>query len=103
MSKNKNYIYKSFPTDDLEEFVCGGDVPEYKLISDTIEYHGRWEINHKLTFEDTRDNTFWQVFYSLGATENQESEWFGSDDEVKCWKVKPVEKVITVYEPETNG
>jgi len=68
-----------------------------KTIIDTIIDHERWCVVHERIFE--HEGKFYQTIYSVGATENQdESPYEYQSDEIECPEVKPVEKLITVYE-----
>ena len=69
-----------------------------EIISDQIIENTRWSILHERIFK--HDGKFYQTIYSVGATEIQDESPYEYDgDEIECTEVRPVEKVVTVYEP----
>ena len=66
------------------------------VISDEIVEHTRWSVVHEIIFK--YEDKFWQTYYSVGATESQEESPWEYDKEVGCFEVKPVEKMVVVYE-----
>jgi hypothetical protein len=65
------------------------------LLSDDIDGNSRFSIQHAIVFQD--GEKFYRTVYSVGATEYQDEspfEYSGTD----CLEVKPVQKLITVYE-----
>lgn len=66
------------------------------IISDTINGQSRWSTNHILIFK--KDDKFYKTFYSHGSTESQDELPWEYEENVTCWEVAPVEKVVTVYE-----
>ena len=69
-----------------------------EIISDQIIENTRWSILHERIFK--HDGKFYQTIYSVGATEIQDESPYEYDgDEIECTEVRPVEKVVIVYEP----
>lgn len=70
---------------------------EIQVISNKIVDTTRWSNIYELIFK--YENKYYRTEYSQGATEQQcESPWEYDGDEISCVEVKPVEKVVTVYE-----
>lgn len=68
------------------------------VVLDRIVGVGRWSVNYRFVF--LHDGRFFETFYGVGATENQdESPWEYAPDEIECQEVVPVEKMVTDYEP----
>lgn len=69
-------------------------------VSDTIIGTSRWSINHALVFREVETGKFFRAPYSVGATEQQdEGPWEHEGEVITAVEVRPVEKVVTVYEP----
>lgn len=79
-----------------EEMLNILDCPKDILISDEIIEHSRWSVLHNIIFK--YENKFWETQYSVGATENQDERPWEYDEVVECCEVRPVEKIIIVYE-----
>jgi len=76
---------------------------DYKTISDKMVDHSRWSVIHELIFQIVSTGKYYRTEYSVGATESQdERPWQYEDDEIECDEVVPVEKVVIVYEKQTN-
>lgn len=84
---------KTFSKEFMREEVL--DNSEY-VIEDNIIDHTRWSIVHELVFKF--EDKFYSTNYSRGATEYQDESPFQYNKEVICHEVKPVEKIIIVYE-----
>jgi hypothetical protein len=70
---------------------------EGKTIIDEMVDHSRWSVSHRRIFEF--EGKFYETYYSVGATEQQdESPYEYDEDEIDCPEVKPVQKLVTVYE-----
>ena len=70
---------------------------EGKTILDEITDNSRWSIIHRRIFEF--EGKFYETTYSVGATESQDESPYEYDkEEIECPEVKPVEKLVTVYE-----
>lgn len=81
---------KQFLLDLLDD---DGDPTVYDKIIDT----SRWSIHYERVFK--HDGKFYRTYYSVGATESQdESPYEYEPDMIECGEVKPVEKVVIVYE-----
>ena len=66
-------------------------------IEDTIVNHTRWSVAHKMIFKG-EDGSYYEVFYSVGATEQQDESPFEYDpDEIECDEVEEREKIIKVW------
>jgi len=87
-----------FKKQDLQELAYEDHDEEiYEVILNEIIGTSRWSINHKMIFKF--EGKFYHTSYSQGATESQEeSPYEYEEDLIECVEVKPVEKVITVYE-----
>lgn len=69
-------------------------------VSDKIVGNRRWSVDHSLTFKDKASGKFYRTTYSVGATEQQdEGPWEYEEDMIECAEVRPIEKVVIVYEP----
>lgn len=69
-------------------------------VSDTITSTSRWSVNHTLVFRELATGKFFRAAYSVGATEQQdEGPWEHEGEVIAVVEVRPVEKVVTVYEP----
>ena len=71
--------------------------PGTKIIEDKIVDTSRWSIIHELIF--SFEGKYYKTDYSEGATEQQDERPWEYDTDVDCVEVKPVEKLVTVYEP----
>ena len=73
------------------------DAPENaEVIKDEIYENSRWSIRSELIFKF--EGKFYQVCYSVGATEQQdESPWEYDGEDIECSEVKPVEVVTINY------
>lgn len=81
---------------DLTDGNCEGLVSVENRITST----GRWSINHKMVFKEEATSKFYMVYYSRGATEQQDESPFEHEpDLVECAEVRPVERLVVVYEP----
>lgn len=92
-------VIKKFPKEELLGLL-DGDTEYLEEISNRPIDTGRWSVQHRLIFKDTRDGTFWDVGYQVGATESQdESPWEYDGDEIDCVQVEPVQVITTKYRP----
>lgn len=80
------------------DLTCGDVISDVRLISDTIDGTGRWEVHYELIVERISDGTFWSGLYSRGATEYQDTAGY-DDDTIRFKQVVPRERMVTVYEP----
>ena len=51
-----------------------------KFIFEELEESGRWQLSYWGVFK-YKDNKFYSAYWSVGATEYQDSDWFGYDDQ----------------------
>jgi hypothetical protein len=68
-----------------------------EIISEDILSNSRWSYRKRDTIKD--GGKFYFVFYSVGATEYQETDF---EQGVEFFEVIPVEKTIVVYEKREN-
>jgi hypothetical protein len=88
-----------FNKGDLISLADSDDPEMLKRISDRITGTGRWSIRHEMVFQDLRTGKFYVTQYSRGATEQQDETPFQyAKDTIVCHEVRPVEKMVTVYE-----
>lgn len=86
-----------FRRDDLLDLIWGDADDNWEIISDEISDHGRWSVSHALIF--SVEGKTYITYYSVGATESQnETPWQYDGDEIDCYPVRAVEKVVTVWE-----
>lgn len=70
---------------------------EGKTIQKTIIDHSRWSVLYERVFEYV--GKLYCTHYSVGATEQQdEGPYEYEPDEIECQEVKPVEKLVIIYE-----
>ncbi len=70
------------------------DLPGGKnQIEDEIIDNSRWSIQHRIVFKWT-DGKYYQCYYSVGATEQQDESPWEYDDEVACIEVEQEEVTI---------
>lgn len=76
---------------DWEDHV---DVDFYEPVTpDTITGNSRWSITYERIFKDKRDNTFWRIEWSRGATERQDE----GNEGVTVTQVYPREVTLIEY------
>lgn len=89
----------NYPVDVLLDLLDGNQDALQKVHDEIIDT-GRWTINHAMVFCD--EGKYFRVRYQLGATEEQEDiepfERYERGGFVECTEVRPVEKLIIVYE-----
>lgn len=85
---------KKFKREIMRDILDGGDG---EVILNEIADLGRWSVHYELTFK--YEDKIWFAHYSIGATEQQDESPWEYEDEVECLEVRPVEKIVTVYEP----
>lgn len=89
----------TFKKSDLLDLVYGEENDALERVAGDISGTGRWSIHHWMVFKDKGTGRFYQTRYSVGATESQDESPFEYDgDDIVCIEVRPVEKVVTVYE-----
>jgi len=57
----------------------------------------RWSINHRLVVLDRESSSYWETYYSVGATEMQDERPFEWEGEVEFDEVEPVEVIRVEY------
>ena len=65
-------------------------------ITNKLTGNDRWSIHHEIIF--LHDNKFYKTYYSIGATEYQCEEPWENDNDIECFEVHLVEKLIKVWE-----
>ena len=93
-----------FHTEELDE-ASWRTTENLLMISDDIIDHGRWAVTHKLVFRDMATGLFYDVGYTIGATECQDCEKWNADGDnmVECREVFPVEMTIIQYLPKKDA
>lgn len=74
-----------------------GDHEDFDVIEEKVIGVSRWSIYYGATLQNKKDQKFYGVTYSTGATEMQDEYPFQYEDEVIFEEVFPVQKVVTVY------
>jgi len=71
-------------------------------VYDRVVGNGRWSVHHERVF--SHEGRFYRTTYSVGATESQdESPYDYQPDMVECEEVFPRNRVVVVYETETES
>lgn len=93
----KNIMIKKFSKDYLTDEL---NLPwwDENVVEDEIVDHGRWDIHHRLVFQDL-DGTYWETTYWEGATEMQPERPWEYDSEIECEQVEPKKVVVTKFLP----
>lgn len=103
--KNKNYKTLKVPRETvvgLWDLPYEGNSDEgVEIVEDTITDTSRWSIHHRLIV--CIQGTYYRTNYSEGATELQEEDPWGAYPEVSFIELKPMQKIITVYEEVLEG
>lgn len=55
---------------------------------------GRWRINYSMVYQDTRDQRYWMIRWSRGATEVQDE----GPENIVVYEVRPIEIMVTEWE-----
>jgi hypothetical protein len=71
------------------------DLPD-SAIKDTITDTSRWSEHHEIIF--AHDGKFYKTYYSQGLTEHQEEYAWQNLEEIECYEVELVEKVVKVWQ-----
>lgn len=74
------------------------DDPNWIKVQEEITYHGRWSLDKFGVFQHIPTGKFYGMDWAVPATERQEVETFGYNEEVTLTEVKPVERTVVVYE-----
>lgn len=86
----------TFSAEEAREIIYG-DHPDFTEIENHYIDVSRWEIHYRTVVLNKLTNKFYQVYYSKGATEIQDTQPFEFDTEVVFEEVFPAHEVITVY------
>jgi hypothetical protein len=90
---------KTFKKEDLLELL-DGETEALKPVKDKVVGNSRWSIQHSLVFQDKTSGRFYEVEYSVGATEQQDEGPFEYEgDDIEVTEVRPQQRTVTVYEP----
>lgn len=85
-----------FTRQQLVDSLDDDDATVLSEICDT----SRWSIQYRRVFK--LDGKFYETFYSVGATEQQDESPYEYDSEsIECDEVAPVEVLMTVYQKVT--
>lgn len=68
-----------------------------EVTAEKIEEQSRWSTFFSQVYKDTRDGTFWEIYWSRGSTECQDED---IEDNLSVSQVYPKEVTTTVYSPE---
>jgi hypothetical protein len=79
--------------EDYEEEEFFEEVSELEITGTS-----RWNTFYSKVFQDTRDNTYWEITWSRGSTEIQDN---GAED-IEFRQVKPVNVTVIKYLPLTD-
>jgi hypothetical protein len=91
-------VTEKFTKEDLLN-ALENDCDTLEKVSDDLTGTSRWSTHHRLVFKAKESGKFYEANYSRGATESQDESPFEYEpDLVECAEVRPVERVITVYE-----
>lgn len=66
------------------------------IMLDEITDTSRWSIHHRIVFKYT-DDKFYQAFYSVGATEQQDEQPWQYNEEIELTEVELKEIVINKW------
>lgn len=87
---------KRVPTIKLSKEIMLDILDSGEVLEEQIIDHGRWTIQYEIIFK--YEDKYYRAYYSIGATEMQcESPW-EYDDEVNCYEVHKVSKMVEVWE-----
>lgn len=82
------------PVDEVQ-MIVDGDHETAEVVVKELVGKSRWSTRHRLVF--SLNEKFYEVAYQLGATEYQDVEPFGYEDEVECHEVERYEKTVVDY------
>ena len=71
------------------------DLP-YSAVKDTITNTSRWSEHHEIIF--SHDGKFYETTYSQGLTESQDESPWQDIEEVECYEVQLIEKLVKVWQ-----
>ena len=82
---------KKFGRDFLLDTLDGDDYVVNELVDTS-----RWSLHYDFVFE--YEGRYWRTSYRVGATESQDEMPWEYESAVECVEVRPVDRVVTVYE-----
>lgn len=101
ISEVKSVPFKKFNLEDIEELLYSDKTDCFIKLVDDITDHGRWEVVHRIVFQEKETEKYYSVYYEEPATENQDfgQSWFETDRDnmVECNEVVPVQVTVTQY------
>ena len=87
-----------FTEEQLGDMAWRNESP-LRQIEETLVEHGRWSVLYRTVFLDTDTGKYHVWLDSRPATEYQAAGYEKYPEElVECPEVRPVEKLVTVYE-----
>lgn len=93
-------IVKKFKLEDMEKLLFS-DSDCLIMVSNEITDHGRWEVVHRIVFQEKETENYYSVYYAEPATEYQDYGQSGfetdRDNMVECVEVIPVQVTVTQY------
>lgn len=89
-------IKKMFKVNEIEELLYG-DSDSLNNISDSIVDSDRWYIQHEIIFQEKESEKYYSVYYDEPATDGESCFRVGSDNNVECVEVVPVQVTVTQY------
>ena len=89
-------MVRKFNKEFMQAIAWNEQDDDVQIIQNEIDGHSRWEIYYRVVFK--YEEKFYASVYSMGATEQQDSQPYEYDDEIECQEVFPIKKEITVYE-----
>lgn len=76
-----------------------GEVYEgFMVVENEMVDTSRWSINHRLVVLNRENSSYWETYYSVGATERQDERPFEWEGEVEFDEVEPVEVIRVEYQ-----
>lgn len=83
--------------DEARDFVFGDVEDHWVQVEDRIIEQGRWDTHHTAVWHDTRDDTYWRYYYTLGSTEYQDGQREFDDHMTRVYpiEVKRIEYAST--------
>jgi len=85
-------------TNQESQEILWGENDEYEIVSDDVEDNDRWSIHHCLVVKHLPTDKFYQTYYSVGATEQQDESPFELGDDKNEWdEVEQVEVLTKVW------
>ena len=93
-----------FKHQDLKDCAQEDESEDGRLhkVKDYFNGSRRWEEDRVLIFSSLDTPGIWYFGeYSIGLTENQDSSWFGYEDEIECPEAEAYQVSITKYRVKT--